>query len=88
MFLGQTVLSVATQNVFTPPSTFFFINFYNIRSLRSNFQSVEHHLSSTKSHLLFLTKTQVSEAIDSSSFSVPSYFLYPQFCSKAGCYIQ
>ncbi|MPC88504.1 hypothetical protein E2C01_083410 [Portunus trituberculatus] len=26
---------------------FFFINFCNIRGLRSNFQSVEHHLSST-----------------------------------------
>ncbi|MPC65174.1 hypothetical protein E2C01_059305 [Portunus trituberculatus] len=26
---------------------FFYINLCNIRSLRSNFQSVEHHLSST-----------------------------------------
>ncbi|MPC30347.1 hypothetical protein E2C01_023609 [Portunus trituberculatus] len=33
----------------------------------------------------FLTKTQLSEANDSSPFSVPSYFLYPHFCSKAGC---
>ncbi|MPC37643.1 hypothetical protein E2C01_031130 [Portunus trituberculatus] len=31
----------------------FFINFCNIRGLGSNFQSVEHHLSSTKPHLLF-----------------------------------
>ncbi|MPC31624.1 hypothetical protein E2C01_024919 [Portunus trituberculatus] len=53
---------------------FFFINFFNIRDLRYHFQSVEHHLFSTKSHLLFLTETQLSEAMDSSPFSVPSYF--------------
>ncbi|MPC28281.1 hypothetical protein E2C01_021482 [Portunus trituberculatus] len=38
---------------------FFYINFCNICCLRSNFQSVEHHLSSTKPHL-FLTETQLS----------------------------
>ncbi|MPC16165.1 hypothetical protein E2C01_008985 [Portunus trituberculatus] len=53
---------------------FFFINFCNIHGLRSNFQSVEHHLSSTKPHLLFLTETQLSEATDSSPFSVLSSF--------------
>ncbi|MPC55446.1 hypothetical protein E2C01_049381 [Portunus trituberculatus] len=36
---------------------FFFIIFCNIHGLRSNFQSVKHHLSSTKPHLLFLTET-------------------------------
>ncbi|MPC68646.1 hypothetical protein E2C01_062849 [Portunus trituberculatus] len=64
---------------------FFFINFCNIRGLTSNFHSVEHHLSSTKPHLLFLTETQLSEATDISPFSVPSYFLYSHFLSKAGC---
>ncbi|MPC39085.1 hypothetical protein E2C01_032605 [Portunus trituberculatus] len=39
---------------------FFFINFCDIRGLRSKFQPVEHHLSSTKPHL-FLTETQLSE---------------------------
>ncbi|MPC13361.1 hypothetical protein E2C01_006093 [Portunus trituberculatus] len=63
----------------------FFINFCNNRDLRSNFQSVEHHLSFTKPHFLFLTETQLSEATDSSPFSVPSYFLSPHFRSKAGC---
>ncbi|MPC75529.1 hypothetical protein E2C01_069919 [Portunus trituberculatus] len=63
---------------------FFFISFCNIRGLRSNFQSVEHYLSSTKPHL-FLTETQLSEATDSSPFSVPSYFLYSHFLSKVGC---
>ncbi|MPC37706.1 hypothetical protein E2C01_031196 [Portunus trituberculatus] len=62
----------------------FFINFCNIRGLRSNFESVEHHLSSTKPHLLFLTATQLSKATDGSPFSVPSYFLYSHFHSKAG----
>ncbi|MPC92340.1 hypothetical protein E2C01_087423 [Portunus trituberculatus] len=38
---------------------FFYINLCNIRGHRANFQSVEHHLSSTK---LFLTETQLSEA--------------------------
>merc|ERR1712035_47587 len=61
------------------------INFCNIRGLRSNFQSVEHHLSSAKPHLLFLTETQVSVATDSRPFSVPSYFLYTHFRTKAGC---
>ncbi|MPC37375.1 hypothetical protein E2C01_030849 [Portunus trituberculatus] len=60
---------------------FFLINFCNIRGLRYSFQSVEHHLSSTKPHLL-LTETQVSEATDSIPFSVPFYFLYSRFCSK------
>ena len=66
-------------------SNFFFINFCNIRGLRSNFNSVEHHLSSTKPHLLFLTETQVSGNTDSNLYSVPSYYLYPRFHSKAGC---
>ncbi|MPC66030.1 hypothetical protein E2C01_060173 [Portunus trituberculatus] len=64
---------------------FFFINFCKIRGLASNFQSLEHHLSSTKPHLLFLNETQLSEATDSSPIFVPSYFLYPHFRSKAGC---
>ncbi|MPC54004.1 hypothetical protein E2C01_047910 [Portunus trituberculatus] len=64
--------------------TFFYINFCNIRGLKFNFQSVEHHLFSTKSHFLFNTETQLSEATDSSPFSVPSYILYSHFLSKLG----
>ncbi|MPC89140.1 hypothetical protein E2C01_084073 [Portunus trituberculatus] len=40
---------------------FLYINFCNIRGLKSNFHSVEHHLSFTKLHLLFLKETQLSE---------------------------
>ncbi|MPC13805.1 hypothetical protein E2C01_006552 [Portunus trituberculatus] len=58
---------------------FFYINFCNIHGLRSNFQCVEHHLSSTKPHLRFLTETELSQA------TVTSYFLYSHFRSKAGC---
>ncbi|MPC46953.1 hypothetical protein E2C01_040685 [Portunus trituberculatus] len=64
---------------------FFYINFCNTHGLTSNFQSVEHHLSSTKPHFLFLTETQLSEATDSSPFSIPSYFLHFHFRSKGGC---
>ena len=61
------------------------INFCNIRGLSSNFLSVEHHLSTSQPHLLFLTETQVSEATDSKPFSVSSYYLYPRFRAKGGC---
>ena len=54
---------------------FLYFNFCNIRCLRSSFQSVKHHLSSTKSHFLFLTETQVSEAADSSQPFVCSLLL-------------
>ena len=60
-------------------------DFCNVRGLRSNVQSVEHYLSSTKPHLLFLTETQLSVATDNSLFSVPSYFFYPYCQFKAGC---
>ena len=57
----------------------FSIDFCYIHGLKSYFQSVEHHLFSTKPHLLFLTETQLSVATDSNPFSVPSYFFYPHF---------
>ncbi|MPC21310.1 hypothetical protein E2C01_014293 [Portunus trituberculatus] len=74
---SRTTLFLATQNRRLDTSlNFFYSNSCNIR---------EHHLSSTKPHLLFLTETQLSEATDSSPFSVFSYFLYSHFCSKTGC---
>src|SRR6201990_1347100 len=63
----------------------FFINFCNIRGLLSNLPFVEHHLSSSRPHLLFLTETQVLECADSKPYSVTSYCLYPQFSAKGGC---
>ena len=66
-------------------SNIFTLNFCNIYGLRSNFQSVEHNLSFTKPNLHFLTETQLSVTTDNSPFSVPSYFFYLHFQSKAGC---
>ncbi|MPC29159.1 hypothetical protein E2C01_022379 [Portunus trituberculatus] len=47
----------------------------------------QHHLSSTKPHLLFLTETQLSEATENRLLSVLSYFLYSHFDSKAGYFV-
>src|SRR6201990_384254 len=63
----------------------FFINFCNIRCLHSNFHFVEHHLSSSRPHLLFLTETKMFERSDSKHHSVSSYCLYPKFSAKGGC---
>src|SRR6201990_998869 len=38
-----------------------------------NFHFVEHHLSSSRLHLLFLTETQMCERSDSKPYSVSSY---------------
>ncbi|KAL7644767.1 UNVERIFIED_CONTAM: hypothetical protein RMT77_004580 [Armadillidium vulgare] len=63
----------------------FFINICNIRGVFSYFPFVEHHLSSFKPHLLFLTETQVLECADSKPYSVTSYCLNPQFSAKGCC---
>ena len=55
-------------------SNTFTLDFCNIRGLRSNFQSVEHHLSSIKTHLLCLTETQLSMTTDSSHSLFPLTF--------------
>ncbi|MPC81464.1 hypothetical protein E2C01_076081 [Portunus trituberculatus] len=57
--LGRGPKMSPDQKCLDTSLNFFYINFCSIRSLRSKFQSVEHHLSSTKPHL-FLTKTQLS----------------------------
>ncbi|MPC58683.1 hypothetical protein E2C01_052690 [Portunus trituberculatus] len=57
MSLGRTALSVVTQNILTPPLTFSSLTSATFAVLDLNFQSVEHHLSSTEPHLLFLTET-------------------------------
>ena len=46
---------------------------------------MDHHLSYSKPHLNFLTEIRLSKATDSSSYSVPSYFLYSHFRSIIGC---
>src|ERR1700755_743886 len=63
----------------------FFINFCNTRSLHSNLHFVEHHLSSKRPHLLFLTETQMFDRSDNKPYSVFYYCLYLQFSAKGGC---
>jgi hypothetical protein len=67
----------------TRPS--FLIDFCNIRGLSSNFISVEHHLSTTKPHILVLTETQIHDQSDSDPYSVNKYCLHPKFKFKGGC---
>ena len=66
-----------TLGVLTLP-LILFLDFCNINGLRSNFQSVELHLSSTKPHLLFLTETQLPVTTDSSPFLLfpPTFSLH------------
>lgn len=67
-------------------SKFLNVNLCNIRGLRSNYQSVEPHLS-FKYHFLFLTDNQVSEVTDTNKFSASSHLFYPHFKTNVGCSI-
>ncbi len=85
-FASESPFGKGTRNVLRPDQTpgddptrrsgnssnSFSIHFCNIRGLRPNFHSVEHHLLSSKPHLLFLTETQVSRATDMNLYSIPS----------------
>ncbi|MPC39686.1 hypothetical protein E2C01_033231 [Portunus trituberculatus] len=61
---------------------------YNNTPIQVPFTSqVKAHVCGTNMSVpgcLLITLPRLSEAIESSSFSVPSYFLYPHFRSKAG----
>lgn len=56
-------------------SSFLYTNFFNICTLRSNFQSIEHHISS-KIQLFFSLLRPRCQAMDSSPFSLPFYFIF------------
>src|SRR6201990_337336 len=62
----------------TDARSVFLINFCNIRGHHSNFHFVEHHFSSSRPQLLFLTETQMFEPSDSKPYFVSSYCLYPK----------
>lgn len=66
-------------------SNFLCTNFCIIRGLGFNFKHADNQLFSSKPHLLFLTEMEVCVATDNSCSSVPSYFLYSHFHTKAGC---
>ena len=84
-FPRSDCLSADDLRCFDTSSNIFTLDFCSICVLRSSFQFVEHHRSSTKPHVLFLTETQLSLITNRSPFSVPFYFLYHYFQSKDGC---
>ena len=60
------------------------IHFSNIRGLRSNFQSVEHHLAVSSPALLLLSETQLSSSALPDLYSVTNYNLFSRFRFKGG----
>ena len=60
------------------------LQFFNIRGLYSNLNSVHHHLQSVAPHALFLTETQISNPLSLSRLNFPGYLLYSSFRPKAG----
>src|SRR5678815_2168842 len=60
------------------------INFTNIRGLKSNFASVEFHLSNSNPNLLLLSETQMAKNSPSNSFNVSNYNLFHNFRLKGG----
>ena len=79
----QNATGVIDQRVACTPDSFSF-DFCNIRGLRSNFSSVEHHLASTSPDLLFLSETQLSANVSSDLFKINNYTLFPRFKKKGG----
>ena len=65
-------------------SASFTIDFSNIRGLRSNFPSVEHHLNTSHPNLLLLSETQVSSNASPDLFSISNFNLISRFRSNGG----
>ena len=72
----------STQNSSCDRLAPFSIHFTNIRGLKSNKPSVEHHLKSLP-NILLLSETQVSDG-DSSDFNISHYNLFSNFRLKGG----
>ena len=79
----QTATEIANHcGACTPDSNSF--DFCNIRGLRSNFITVEHHLASSSPDLLFLSETQLSANVSSDPFKINNFNLFPRFKKKGG----
>ena len=78
----QQATGVNVQSVCALDS--FSIDFCNIRGLRSNLSSVEHHLLSSSPDLLLLSETQLSANVSSDLFKISNYNLFPRFRKKGG----
>ncbi|MPC71501.1 hypothetical protein E2C01_065780 [Portunus trituberculatus] len=75
---GRTALSLATQNILTPPSTFSTLTSATFRVLDIIF-----NLWNTTSPLLNLIFSSLQHSC-LRQLTVPSYFLFSNFRSKAG----
>ena len=60
------------------------IDFCNIRGLKSNFISVEHHLTTNSPTLLLLSEVQLSTDASPDLYQVSNYNLFTNFRSKRG----
>ena len=74
----QTATEVADQRGACTLDSISF-DFCNIRGLRSNLSTVEHHLASSSPDLLFLSETQLSANVSSDLFKISNYNLFPRF---------
>ena len=84
MFPSRNPLAVLSLKCLDTPLNFSSLTSATFKVLRrSNYPSVENHFSFTKPDL-FLNETQMSGTEDSSLFSVPSYFIFPNFHCIAG----
>ena len=79
----QTATEVVDQRGACTPDSISF-DFCNIRGLRSNFSTVEHHLASSSPDLIFLSETQLSANVSSDLFKISNYNLFPRFKKKGG----
>merc|ERR1711911_229190 len=65
-------------------SVSFSIHYSNIRGLRSNFSSVEHHLASALPNLLLLSETKLASNASPDPFNISHYNLYSHFRRNGG----
>lgn len=81
---GTTRKVTTVRRVLNSSNFFVCVDSY-IRSLKSYFHYVEHHLSLP--HIFFTSQGLGvgSKSIGNRSYFLSSYFLYPLFRSKAGC---
>ena len=82
--IGSTHDSISpTERPASKPSPFS-IHYTNIRGLRSNFSSVEHHLATALPNILLLSETQLSSTVSPDPFQISHYNFLHRFRSNGG----
>ena len=76
-------ISPSTERPTSEPSPFS-IHYTNIRGLRSNFSSVEHHLATALPNILLLSETQLSSTVSPAPFQISHYNFLHRFRSNGG----